>query len=265
MSPAAELRLVEFDRERLEREADSLRAEYLAATTWPHVIIRGAFPDEVVAAAAAECMQLENEDMLLTAGPAQVKQESASGLGPRTTELLATLDSDFFKGLIEKITGVKDPIADTTHALGGMHRSKQGGFTLIHRDFRRQPETNLHHRVNMLLYLNPEWHEDWGGYLELWPSNMKAVGKRVAPLGNTLLIWETHDQTLHGLPDPVACPPGVSRVSLASYWYTEKPRETPVKLRRPVFARRPQDSWKLGRRPPKQFLKELIAPRRSFF
>ncbi len=265
MSSAAELPLVDFDRERLVREADSLRAEYLKATPWPHIIMRDVFPDEVVAAAAAECMELENDDMLLTAGPAQVKQESRSGLGPVTTELLATLDSDFFKTFIEKVTGVQDPIADTTHALGGMHRSQDGGFTLIHRDFRRHPETNLHHRVNMLLYLNPEWDESWGGYLELWPSNMKAVGKRVAPLGNTLLLWETHDQTLHGLPEPVHCPPGISRVSLASYWYTEKPRDFHVKLRRPVFARRPQDSWKVGRRGPKQFLKELIAPQRSFF
>jgi hypothetical protein len=265
MTSASEAPVASFDQDRLRTEAPLLRAEYLKASPWPHVVIKDLFPDSLIAAAAAECMQVQPDELLVTAGPEQMKQESPAGLGPCTTELQRALDSDAFKAFLETVTGVKDLQPDPSHALGGMHRSLPGGFTLIHRDFRRHPQTDLHHRVNMLLYLNPTWEDEWGGFLELWPSDVKAVGRRIAPRGNTVVLWETHDQTLHGLPDPVACPPDISRVSLASYWYTEQPRETPVKLRRPVFARRPQDSWRLGRRKPVRFLKVLVAPKRSFF
>src|ERR1700712_4003901 len=100
MSASDVLQLVDFDRERLDREADALRKEYLAAKPWPHLVLRDVFPDDVVAAAAAECMAVAKTHE--TFGPAQMKEESPGGLGPIATQLLATLDSDYFKQFIEK-------------------------------------------------------------------------------------------------------------------------------------------------------------------
>ena len=66
---------------------------------------------------------------------------------------------------------------------GGLHQTLRGGHLNIHADF------TTHHvhehwarRVNILLYLNEEWHDDWGGRLELWDRDMTACqGPRHAP------------------------------------------------------------------------------------
>ena len=254
-----------FDPVALRRLAPDLREKYLRARPWPHAVIHGLIPVSLIAAAAGECTEVGDRLLMTTAGRNQVKQEAAEGLGPVTTRLLAELEGEAFREFLETVTGVPGLQPDPSRALAGMHRTPVGGFTLVHRDFRRHPTTNLHHRVNVLLYLNQEWQDDWGGFLELWPSDMKQVGRRIPPQGNTIVLWETHDQTLHGLPDPVACPPTMSRLSLASYWYSASSREASVKLRRPVFARRPQDDWRIGRRPAREFIRDLVAPRRSYF
>jgi len=254
-----------FDPAALRLLALDLREQYLTAQPWPHAIVQGLIPDWLIAAAAGECAGMSDRLLMTTAGPNQVKQEAATGFGPVTSHILNQLEGEAFRKFLETVTGVEGLQSDPSHALAGMHRTPVGGFTLVHRDFRRHPTTNLHHRVNVLLYLNPKWQDDWGGALELWPSNMKQAVRRIPPRGNTIVLWETHDQTLHGLPDPVACPPEMSRLSLASYWYSVSSREAPVKLRRPVFARRPQDRLRRGRRPARQFIRDLLAPRRSYF
>ena len=108
-----------------------------------------------------------------------------------------------------------DAIADE---VGG---APPGGYTKIHRDFEMHPDTGLFHRVNLLVYLNRDWPDSYGGSLELWPSDMSKVGRCVFPRFNTMILWETHGGTLHGLPDPVRCPPNRMRLSVASYYYTK--------------------------------------------
>lgn len=248
----------------LQTLGERLRQEYVQASPWPHVVVRDLVDPAVLDSVRSECSRVDESHMMRTAGRNQVKQEVSSGLGPATTALLETLESPAFADLLTAVTGIEDLQPDPSHVYAGVHETSRGGFTLIHRDFRRHPVTELRHRVNVLLYLNKRWEQDWGGGLELWPSDMNAVGRRIPPVGNTLVFWETHDQTLHGLPEPVACPEGMSRLSLASYWYTEARRAEPVPRRRPVFARRPQDGWRVGRRPPLQVLRERIPGREGF-
>jgi 2OG-Fe(II) oxygenase superfamily len=110
------------------------------------------------------------------------------------------------------------------------------------------PTTGLFHRVNLLVYLNRDWPDAYGGSLELWPADMSALGRRVFPRFNTMVLWETHADTLHGLPDPVACPPDRMRLSVASYYYTTEPRtEAQAGLVRGYWAARPGEDPAIGR------------------
>ncbi len=246
------------------QRVDKLRAEYQAAQPWPHLVLHGLFPDSMLTAAKREAMQISASELKRDANRAQVKDETTHLPGPVSEELFRFLDGAEFTGLLEGVTGVKDLLPDPTHLYGGLHRFPAGGFTLVHRDFRRHPVTTLHHRVNALLYLNEDWKPEYGGFLELWPSDMSAAAKTIAPQKNTLVMWETHDQTLHGLPDPLKCPEHDARVALAAYYYTREPRAEKVKRRGPVVVRRPQDPWTAGRRGPKQLLSTLIKPNKAF-
>jgi hypothetical protein len=49
---------------------------------------------------------------------------------------------------------------------------------------------------------------------------MKACVRKVAPAFNRCVIFSTTDFSYHGHPEPLACPVGVTRKSLALYYYS---------------------------------------------
>ena len=71
----------------------------------------------------------------------------------------------------------------------------------------------------MLIYLNKGWKKNYGGNLELWDKDMKRCVKKVPPLFNTMVIFSTNDFTNHGHPNPLRSPLGVSRKSIATYYF----------------------------------------------
>lgn len=228
--------------DRLAGLADALRAEYWAATPWPHVCIDGLFPDDLLERALAELCELDAEVMHHSAERRHVKRElhDVELVGPATGAVLELMESEPFLAFVRDLTGVSDLSADPRHVGAGVHETPPGGFTMIHLDFPAHPFTRLHHRVNALLYLNREWRDEWGGQLELWPSDMTALGRRISPSFNRLVVFGTDALTRHGLPEPVACPEGMSRLSLASYYYSKDP--APHRLtRRATYRARPQD------------------------
>jgi hypothetical protein len=103
---------------------------------------------------------------------------------------------------------------------GGAHQIMPGGLLKVHADFNKHKLTNLDRRLNVLVYMNKDWSEEWGGHFELWDREMKAPVKKILPIFNRMAIFTTTDFSFHGHPDPLRCPPGRSRKSLALYYYT---------------------------------------------
>ena len=78
----------------------------------------------------------------------------------------------------------------------------------------------------MLLYLNKNWDEEYGGCLELWDKEMKFCKRKILPTFNTMVIFSTTDFSNHGHPDPLNCPNDRSRKSIATYYFSEgRPKE----------------------------------------
>lgn len=241
----------------LTGRVDELRGRYAAARPWPHLVLHDLFPPDLLREAKRECLGVSGERMFRSTDWRHVKEESPAPAGPATETVLRALERDDVVAFLSALTGIPDLVADPTRLAAGVHRTPPGGFTLVHRDFRRHAHTRLHHRVNVLLYLNEGWREEFGGHLELWPGDMAGPPARIAPQANTLVVWETHDQTPHGLPEPVACPPDDARVALASYYYTRAPRAERVKRRGPTYVRRPGDPWLVGHRTPTDVARSL--------
>jgi hypothetical protein len=234
------------DWEALRRRVPELREEYLPAKPWSHVVIEGIFPDALLDAAVDELRDLDRSGMDEAHTSHMVKRETADEhlLGPATRQALALLNGPELLEVVSGITGIDGLTADDDRQWAGVHETPPGGFTKVHCDFVTHPKSGLFHRSNVLLYLNREWHEEWGGALELWPPDMRALGRRIQPRANTLVIFETHAGTLHGLPQPVATPDGRSRFSLAAYQYATTPQ--PKGRRLAKYAARPEDSWRVG-------------------
>jgi len=106
---------------------------------------------------------------------------------------------------------------------GGMHCHKAGGKLNTHLDYTIHPKTKLMRRLNIIVYMTPDWLPEWNGSLGLWEHDAETNGpgklaKEVPCLFNRAVIFDTTQNSWHGLPDPVTCPPDKSRNSLAVYY-----------------------------------------------
>jgi Rps23 Pro-64 3,4-dihydroxylase Tpa1-like proline 4-hydroxylase len=131
------------------------------------------------------------------------------------------LNSEPFLLFLQELTGIEETLVpDPYFEGGGFHQTKPGGFLKIHADFNKHRQTGLDRRLNVLVFLNKNWEESYGGHFELWNREMTHCVKKVSPAFNTMAMFTTTDFSYHGLPNPLTCPPDRSRKSLALYYYT---------------------------------------------
>ncbi len=140
--------------------------------------------------------------------------------GPNTKTLVHYLNSQPFLEFLSELTNIKNLIPDPYFVGGGYHETRPKGFLKIHADFNKHKLTNLDRRLNLLVYLNKDWKDEYGGHFELWNKEMTACVKKVKPDFNTIAIFSTTSTSYHGLPKPLMCPEGKSRKSIALYYYT---------------------------------------------
>ena len=141
-------------------------------------------------------------------------------VGPKTAHLAQCLNSGPFLAYLEKLTAIPNLIADPSYFGGGLHWIDNGGYLEVHADFNHLKKYNLARRINLLLYLNKDWKDEYNGHLELWDRATMTKRKTLAPLFNRAVIFSTVKEALHGHPTPLSAPPGVARRSLALYYYT---------------------------------------------
>ncbi len=144
--------------------------------------------------------------------------------------------------MLEVLTGIDGLIPDPRFRGGGLHQIYPGGKLDIHIDFNLHPKLKLDRRLNAILYLNKNWDEAWGGHLELWNKDMTVCSAKIAPLFNRLVVFETNEISYHGHPEPLKCPEGVTRKSMAWYYYTNgRPEHEKATPHAAMFQKRPQD------------------------
>ena len=160
---------------------------------------------------------------------------------PMLGEVADELNSPEFVSWLSDLTGIRNLLPDPLLEGGGLHQSGPGGFLNVHSDFSHHHyHKHWRRRVNLILYLNPGWQETWGGAIELWDQNMKHCVAKLPPLLNHALIFNTSNISFHGFPEPLKCPQGNSRKSLAFYYYTED-REPKSHPRSTNYRARPGD------------------------
>jgi len=207
--------------------ADELRREFRAAKPFPHAVIDRFLRPDLCARLALEFPAYDPEKFRNEWGElGKAWHENVPALGPAFAELDAGLRSGEFLDLLSSISGIPDLLFDPHYFGGGTHENLHEMELDPHIDFNVHPKTKLHRRLNLLLYLNEEWNESWGGALELhtnpWLPPAKNDVKTVAPAMNRCVVFETSDHSWHGfrrleLPEDRR---GVSRRSFAMYLYT---------------------------------------------
>ena len=229
--------------ERLFPIAEAKKKEYKKNYPFPHITLDGLFPDELFDALDTEIPdnpELESEGCVKGAAdcfraavtkpgagiPELNKNGFESHFKPATNALFGVLKSSEFITFLEKLSGVDNLIPDPHYFGSGIHQTLRDGFLGVHADFNHLVQYGMHRRVNVFLYINEDWSDDWGGHLELWSRDMKTCGARIRPGKNRFVVFSSTDFSYHGHPSPLACPKERSRRSLALYYYTStRPNE----------------------------------------
>jgi hypothetical protein len=107
---------------------------------------------------------------------------------------------------------------------GGLNITRKGGLLDVHVDGNYHDASGLNRRMNALIYFNLDWRPEWGGEFGIYDETGSKCIKKVAPLFNRLVVFDTHDKSWHGLPDPINFPDENPRKSLLLYYYTKENR-----------------------------------------
>jgi hypothetical protein len=232
-----------LDRERLQEIARDNKERYARAEPFPHIVLDGLFPDDALSRVLQEFpdprspvwkeYQNYHEGKLETQGEEKI--------GEFTSLLLYQFNSSPFLRFLEELTGITGLIPDPYFFGGGLHQIPRGGKLGIHADFSRHGRLPLERRLNVLIYLNRDWKDAYGGHLELWATDMSRCVQRILPVYNRTVIFNITDWAFHGHPEPLTCPEGMTRKSIALYYFTNgRPlgETTPGKLST-LFMQRP--------------------------
>jgi Rps23 Pro-64 3,4-dihydroxylase Tpa1-like proline 4-hydroxylase len=232
---------------RMKELAASAYTMYVKAVPFPHIVLDDFFDPELVDLVLSEFpqpgairwQQFDNEHEIKLASAAE------SSFGPVTRLFLYHLNSITFLEFLSAITGIPHLISDPSFDGGGLHQIVRGGKLGVHADFNRHGTYDLDRRLNLLLYLNKDWREEYGGHLQLWNRGMTRCETKVLPIFNRVMIFGTTDFTYHGHPDPLQCPEGMTRKSLALYYFSNgRPAEEVSGSHSTVFRARHESEFK---------------------
>ena len=208
---------------KLNHDPRALRERYLGADPFPHIVLDDLFDDADLERVLAEFPKPDETRWMRFDSPLEKKlgfYHEHSAISPAIRAFLDAMNGFEMLLFLEALTGIDGLIPDPYFGGGGLHQIESGGFLKIHADFNVHPKLKLDRRLNMLVYLNKDWREEWGGHLELWNASMTECRQRVLPSFNRTVVFSTTDTSYHGHPHPLASPPGVTRKSVSLYYYT---------------------------------------------
>ena len=239
-----------LDTQRLMQIAAARSTDYRCAMPFPHIVLDGLFSEALLDQAIAELPAASARWTTYNTVNESKQVCSDAGLfGPTAEIIVHALNSAPFVRFLEQLTGIQGLIPDPHLHAAGYMKVSPGGFLGLHYDFATQRELKLDRRINVLLYLNRDWHPEWGGALELH-SNDPVTNPRhkevsIDPLFNRVAIFNTPN-ALHGHRKPLTCPQGRARLCLSWYYYTAPPVTGWAARSKAVEFRGPMDPWRLA-------------------
>lgn len=198
---------------------------YTSNNPYPHIVLNDFINHDLLKKVADEFPdldQLPNTVRFKERTSIKLASQGTENLSPAARDLINYLNSDLFLKYLQKLTGINETLISDPYLFGGgYHEIKKGGYLKVHADYNKHDYFELDRRVNLLLYLNDDWKEEWGGNLELYSKdNLTSPAISVPPIFNRCVIFNTTSFAYHGHPDPLDCPENRSRRSIALYYFT---------------------------------------------
>lgn len=239
----------------------SFAERYQSAQPYNHICIDNFLPPELLDHVREDISQLPEPEASFSRAQENLKSSYVPERLPEFSKnLFYALNSRPFLLFLEEMTGIKGLIPDPYFIGAGIHKTLNGGHLDIHADFNLHKQMGVERRLNVLIYLNKDWQEDWGGCFEIWDKQMTRKEASFTPIYNRMVCFSTGSDTFHGNPEPVNHPNGEPRQSIALYYYTatwDASRKSHTTLFKPRPGTVDETDRLVGRR---AFVQDILPP-----
>jgi hypothetical protein len=206
---------------------EALVPEFRTGKPFHHLIIDGFFEPEISRGLAAEFPAFDSSLWAEYNNPVEIKKACNrwDSFPSLTYSVFHYLNSPEFVANMSTLLG--EPLfPDPGLHGGGWHTHRSGGKLNTHLDYAIHPKLGLERRLNLIVYLQPDWDPAWGGSLGLWANGESAkvpgaLTQQIPCLFNRAVLFDTSQHSWHGLPEPVTSPEGICRNSIAAYYLSE--------------------------------------------
>src|SRR5271168_1643916 len=250
-------------RKKLESLAKERGAEYLNNKPFPHIFFDDFLPLETAETALRDFPEPKQLAWSEFDNPQERKLafDEVEKLPRSVRDVLYFLNSRPMLQFLEVLTAIDNVIPDPYYVGGGLHQIKRGGNLEVHADFNYHTKLKLDRRINVLIYMNKDWKEEYGGHFELWNKDMTHAEQKILPLFNRCAIFSTTSTSYHGHPTPLACPPERTRKSIATYYYSNgRPEEEIGESHSTLFQQRPGTEIPPAQQTLKRILHAITPP-----
>ncbi|MEM5364717.1 2OG-Fe(II) oxygenase [Paraburkholderia azotifigens] len=213
--------------------ADRYQSEFQNGKPFKHLCIDNFFESAKAEALLAEFPSFKAKNAMNEFGEVGGKAvvTTLKEISPFYAAVYDYILSETFLHEMSELTGIPDLLPDPRMYGGGTHENVHGQQMDPHVDFNFDQDHGYHRRINLILYLNKDWQESWGGAIELHSNPRDPKSNQIAAFNcifNRAVIFETNEYSWHGfkavdLPEELR---DRSRKSLSVYLYTrERPQE----------------------------------------
>ncbi|MFW2437915.1 MAG: 2OG-Fe(II) oxygenase [Arenicellales bacterium] len=224
--------------EKLKAEKSSIRQSYLdTKDTIGHFFVDDLLPEDVALAIykafpPADKMKLNKSLREYKYIAAQMDRYD-----PILEEALFAFQDQRIIDLIGSICEIDSLYPDEKLYAGGISRMEKSQFLNPHLDNSHDKDRKKWRVLNLLFYVSPDWEQEFGGNLELWPDGMKGRQITLHSKFNRLAVMATHDTSWHSV-SPITH--DAARCCVSNYYFSDSPLKDDIDFHVTSFRGRPE-------------------------
>lgn len=205
-----------------------LNDKFVGTPPYPMITLDNFLPLETVKALETECNSIPTQHWTtFTRRGSHMIECNNLEVAPAAFDFVNQMNSQLGMKWLTNVTGITDLIPDPYLIGGGYSRSFTGDSLKIHTDFNWNDKIKMHRMLSLIVYLNSDWKEEYGGALQFKDFNNTNTIQSIPTMYNRAVIWRYHKKGFHGFPDPIQCPPVMSRNTFRLFYYVSNSEYDP--------------------------------------
>jgi len=208
-----------------EKDWASLSQSFLKAKPFNHVVIDNFFVEDFACKIYDDMADHDENVDIEYNNPIEKKRtiQNWTKFKKNVYQALTYLVDQEFTNNLKIISHQKELMPDYGLHGGGIHMHKSGDYLNVHVDYDIHPKLDMKRKLNLIVYMNPNWQESWGGNIGLWTHDDTTIAPKdlvvsITPLFNRAVLFDTTQNSWHGVTEGITAPKGQYRKSLALYY-----------------------------------------------